>query len=428
MFKKLTPKKIALLSAGLFVFSATTVLTLADEEVVDETELMSEVDDGLHRTPTITADQQVHLLDEEKTAHDGMEIIKRDTLSFPESYPKELKNFETVAERYLLIDQETERVLAAKDAIDPYPIASISKIMPAYLTYKAVEEGKIAMEDVIEVSQEIEDYYSFNPESSSVGLYAGVNYPVKDLLEATMILSANDATAALMWEIYGSEEAAVQAIRNQLYDWGMTDFEFYTTSGFPNRYIPESLWVSGSGEDDQNMMSAADVALMTKKVVEEYPQLLEMTAQNSVVFMEDTDYEEVIANSNALLPDNSLGRDGVTGLKSGFTDAAGKCFVTTTTENDRKEIAVVLKVPDQEDMSSYEETYNLLETAGEFADLYKNKDLPIISLPTLAERQAVEEASRKESMIESDEQATDTTAPRNSPITEFVRRIKSFFN
>ena len=148
----------------------------------------------------------------------------------------------------------------------------------------------------------------------------------------------------------------------------------------------------------------------------------------------DSDHPIKMANNNLLLEGAQYGRPGVTGLKSGYTDEAGKCFVTTTTENGRKLIAVVMGV--QEPYSSYEETKILLDGLNKHPDLYQLEGLATNLLPTQAEKEAQaakaasEEAASKAQAAGSNKEENVESLPnrRNNPFTNFMRSIFGIFN
>ena len=271
-----------------------------------------------------------------------------------------------------------------------------------------------------------------NPDMSAVGLLAGEKYSVEDLIHGVMFLSGNDATSALLWEIYGTEQAAVQAIREQLTDWGFSDFEFYTVSGIPNLYLPETFWMTGSNESSENKMSAADVALMSQYVVKEFPHLLEVTSKNEYTFAAGTDLEQVFYTSNQLLEGQAYGRPGITGLKSGMTDAAGRNFVSTSTENGREVITVVMGLFPREDgleVTTYWETEILLDALADYPDLYTLEGLTSNKHLTRVEREAelaklAEEAAKAEMA----EEGIELDNRRNSPVTNFMRDLFNVFN
>lgn len=384
----------------------------------------------------VTASAQVeNITKTPNLSKDIQEITQYEAIETPENYPQELLDWYASnidARSYVVVDTETNKILAQQEANVPYPIASMSKVMAMYMVYKAIDEGKLALDTKITIPQEIEDYFSFNPEMSAVGLYAGEEYSVEDLIHGVMFLSGNDATSALLWEIYGSEQAAVQAIRVQLTDWGFTNFEFYTVSGIPNLYLPEELWIEGSNENSENKMSAADVALMSQYVVETYPALLDITSKYEYVFAEGTENEQVFYTTNLLLDGQAYGREGITGLKSGMTDAAGRNFVSTSTENGRKVIAVVMGLFDREDglpVTTYWETEILLDALLDYPDLYQLEGLASNKHLTREEREAeLAKLSEENAQAELAEQGIELENRRDSPVTNFMRDLFNIFH
>lgn len=383
----------------------------------------------------VTASAQVENITKiPNLSKDIQEITQYEAIETPENYPQELLDWYASnidARSYVVVDTETNKILAQQEANVPYPIASMSKVMAMYMVYKAIDEGKLALDTKITIPQEIEDYFSFNPEMSAVGLYAGEEYSVEDLIHGVMFLSGNDATSALLWEIYGSEQAAVQAIRVQLTDWGFTNFEFYTVSGIPNLYLPEELWIEGSNENSENKMSAADVALMSQYVVETYPALLDITSKYEYVFAEGTENEQVFYTTNLLLDGQAYGREGITGLKSGMTDAAGRNFVSTSTENGRKVIAVVMGLFDREDglpVTTYWETEILLDALLDYPDLYQLEGLASNKHLTREEREIeLAKLSEENAQAELAEQGIELENRRDSPVTNFMRDLFNIF-
>ena len=116
-------------------------------------------------------------------SQDIQEVTQYDPVEIPEEYPQELLDWYASnidARSYAVIDVETNRILAQTQGNVPYPIASMSKITAVYLVYKAIDEGKLSLDTMVTIPQEIEDYFSFNPEMSAVGLYAGEEYSVED--------------------------------------------------------------------------------------------------------------------------------------------------------------------------------------------------------------------------------------------------------
>ncbi|MCR8969444.1 D-alanyl-D-alanine carboxypeptidase family protein [Facklamia sp. 7083-14-GEN3] len=350
----------------------------------------------------------------------------------PEDYPEELASFfdSSISSRsFLVVDVDTGRILAQKDANIPYPIASITKILTAYLTYQAIESGKLELSSEIEAPSELTQVLSDNPELTSTPLIAGEKYSVDDLLHSLIIKSGNDAASLLMRAVYGSELAATQAMTDQLHQWGFNDFKFYTTSGVPNEYIPEDWRVSGSTASNENTMSAQDLALMTKYIIEKYPQILEISSTINYTFKEGTDYEQILYTPNPLLPGQALGREGINGLKAGLTDAAGDSFIATGEEGGRDIIALSMGNFIQEDgnySSSYDQLTLILDALAEYPDLYQNENLPLNQITQSKVEEKLNEASTdsdEENNSETIQEETTLENRRDNPITNFIKRL-----
>ena len=357
-------------------------------------------------------------------------------LKMPEDYPQDMQKFfdENVdARSFAVVDTATNRILAQRQANVPYPIASMTKIMSAYLVLKAIDEGKITMDTMIKAPQEITDVLSGNYELSSANIQPNVEYSVKDLLYGVMLLSGNDATSVLMWHLYGSEQSGTQAIIDQLHQWGLIDFQMFSTSGLPNQYLPESWWMPGSNSTNENVMSAQDMAYVAQKITEEYPELTQISSTMEYTFKAGTEYEQVFTNSNQLLPGQAHGRPGINGLKSGATDAAGKNFVATGKENDRSIVAVAMGVFPREDgieTTSYWDIEILLDGLSEHKDLYNNPSLPTNKVLSIEERQvqmeaeiASEDAETNGDESNQSDQEDNYVNRRDNPLANFLGRF-----
>ena len=357
---------------------------------------------------------------------DNVLLEPSEPIEMPEDYPSELQEWydnNMDARSYVVIDQATNKILANREGNVPYPIASMTKVLSMYLIYQALDEGTLKLDQEIEIPTEIVEDISSNEELSNVWLVEGIAYPVEDLMYAVMLQSANDATSALMWEIYGSEQAAVQAMQDQLTEWGITNAQIYSTSGAPNSEVPESWWMPGSNEMSENTMSAADMALVAQHTIEEYPQILDITSTREYTYMEGTDEEQILFNPNQLLEGGTYGRSGITGLKSGFTDAAGLNFVATGNQADRDFITVAMGTFG-EGMSSYWEIEILLDGLLDHPEVI-DLDLPTNLKAQEPAEELVEEAAQEDSATED---STPIENNRDNAITNFMRDIFGVFN
>ena len=357
---------------------------------------------------------------------DNVLLEPSEPIGMPEDYPSELQEWydnNMDARSYVMIDQATNKILANREGNVSYPIASMTKVLSMYLIYQALDEGTLKLDQEIEIPTEIVEDISSNVELSNVWLVEGITYPVEDLMYAVMLQSANDATSALMWEIYGSEQAAVQAMQDKLTEWGITNAQIYSTSGAPNSEVPESWWMPGSNEMSENTMSAADMALVAQHTIEEYPQILDITTTREYTYMEGTDEEQILFNPNQLLEGGTYGRSGITGLKSGFTDAAGLNFVATGNQADRDFITVAMGTFG-EGMSSYWEIEILLDGLLDHPEVI-DLDLPTNLKAQEPAEELVEEAAQEDPATED---STPIENNRDNAITNFMRDIFGVFN
>lgn len=248
------------------------------------------------------------------------------------------EDFSVAAKHAIAVEVSTGKVLYEQDAQKPASIASISKLLSVYLVYEALEKGEIQLDTMVDIS----DYpYSLtaNTELSNVNLDAR-SYSVSDLLNASLITSSNSAIIALAEKIAGSEAAFVDKMKAKVAEWGITDATIVNTSGLDNSDLGENIY-PGSKPDDSNQFSALDVAIIARRLILDYPQVLNITSLNAYDFGGYTYY-----STNQMLSDGTHARGGVDGLKTGTSNSAGSSFVATTTQANMRIITVVLNATD----------------------------------------------------------------------------------
>lgn len=248
------------------------------------------------------------------------------------------EDFSVAAKHAIAVEVSTGKVLYEQDAQTPASIASISKLLSVYLVYEALEKGEIQLDTMVDIS----DYpYSLtaNTELSNVNLDAR-SYSVSDLLNASLITSSNSAIIALAEKIAGSEAAFVDKMKAKVAEWGITDATIVNTSGLDNSDLGENIY-PGSKPDDSNQFSALDVAIIARRLILDYPQVLNITSLNAYDFGGYTYY-----STNQMLSDGTHARGGVDGLKTGTSNSAGSSFVATTTQANMRIITVVLNATD----------------------------------------------------------------------------------
>lgn len=265
------------------------------------------------------------------------------------------KGYDAVAKHAIAVEANTGKILYEKDAATSTGIGSITKLLTAYMVYKAVEQGDLKWNSKVDIS----DYpfeLTVSAGVSNIPLDAR-KYTVKQLLDATLISSANSASIALAEEIGGTESKFVDMMKAQLKDWGITDAKIVNASGLNNSYLGDNIY-PGSKSDEENTMSAKDVAIIAQHVVKEYPEILNITKRTEA----DFDGVNKLKTSNYMLKGQPSYRKGVDGLKPGTTDLAGASFVAHSNESGMSIITVILNADntDTDDYARFTATNDLL--------------------------------------------------------------------
>jgi len=213
----------------------------------------------------------------------------------------------------IVVDANSGEVLYSKNADSPRYPASLTKIMTLYLTFEALQSGRLSPDDVLTISA-----HANSMAPTKLGLGAGARIRVDDAIRAVAVKSANDMAVALAERIGGSEErfAALMTLRAQ--ELGMRDTHFANASGLPDR---------------RQLMSARDIALLSRAVMRDYPQYYSYFGIRRFTYR-----GEVMNNHNHLL--DSM--PGVDGLKTGYTNASGYNLSASAVRDGRRLIAVVL--------------------------------------------------------------------------------------
>ncbi len=246
------------------------------------------------------------------------------------------------AEASITVDFETGQILQAENPDEPMGIASMTKMIVEYIVFEEIEAGNVAWDTEITIS----DYayeISQNYELSNVPLKNGETYSLKELYEALAIYSANGATIAIAEHIEGSEPAFVDRMRELVESFGVEDAALFNASGLDRIYLGENVYPE-SVEDDENRMSARSIAKITNRILEDYPEILDIASIPVKTFREGTVDAIEMINWNWMLEGLSHERPGVDGLKTGTTDIAGYTFAGTAQEEDRRLITVVMGV------------------------------------------------------------------------------------
>lgn len=216
----------------------------------------------------------------------------------------------------ILIEKETGTVIYEKNADERLLPASVTKVMTILLIAEAVETGKISLDDTITTSA-----YAASMGGSQVYLEEGEQMPLSEMLKCIVVSSANDAAVAVAEHIAGSEQAFAELMNERAAQLGMANSHFTNCTGLL--------------ESDEHYTSARDIAIMSAEVmkydwIKEYTTIWMDTIRNG---------EFGLSNTNKLI----YYYKGSTGLKTGFTRAAGYCLSATAERDGMELIAVVLK-------------------------------------------------------------------------------------
>lgn len=214
----------------------------------------------------------------------------------------------------ILMEAETGTVLYEYNAEASLYPASVTKIMTMLLVMEALDEGRITEEDAVTASENACSYGG-----TQIYLELGETMTLRDLLKAVCINSANDAAVALAEYVGGSEQAFVERMNRRAEELGMKNTNFVNPCGLP---APD------------HYTCAYDVALMTRELLN-HPHILDYTG----IWMDSLRNGGFgLANTNKLLKTYQ----GMTGMKTGYTEEAGHCLSATATRGDMTLIAVVL--------------------------------------------------------------------------------------
>ena len=215
----------------------------------------------------------------------------------------------------ILVDQATGTVLYEKNADQPMPIASITKVMTLLLTFEAVHAGKFSLSSPVPVSA-----HAAGMGGSQIWLEPGEQFTLDEMLRAICVSSANDAAVAVAELVGGSEGAFVALMNAKAAELGMSGTTFKNACGL---------------DTEGHLSTARDVAVMSRAILTECPEVLHYSG-----IWTDTlrGGETMLVNTNKLL----RRYDGITGLKTGTTGGAGVCISASASRDGLDLIAVVL--------------------------------------------------------------------------------------
>ncbi|EEM01532.1 D-Ala-D-Ala carboxypeptidase A; Serine peptidase; MEROPS family S11 [Bacillus mycoides DSM 2048] len=307
----------------------------------------------------------------------------------------------------ILVEANSGKILYQKNADELLSIASMTKMMSEYLVNEAIAKGKLKWDQKVKVSE-----YAYNISQdrslSNVPLRNGESYTVKELYEAMAIYSANGATIALAEAVAGKEVDFVKMMNDKSKELGLKNYKFVNSTGLTNKDL-KGHHPEGTTPDEENKMSARDVAILAQRLIQDFPKTLDIAKISKKVFREGTPDRIEMPNWNWMLKGLIKEYEGVDGLKTGSTPEAGDCFTGTIERNGMRFISVVIKTKSH--TARFDETKKLYDYG--FANFEMKKMYEKGSSVKGKETVRVENAKDKDVAVQT-KQAVSLPVPKGS--------------
>ncbi len=217
---------------------------------------------------------------------------------------------------YVLLDYQTGQVLAQKDADERLPMASLTKLMTAYIVFSALKAGQLTLNTPVPITDA-----AWRTGGSRMFINPGTQIPVLDLLKGMIVESGNDATVALAQKVGGTRAGFVQMMNEYAQRLGLKSTHYEDVDGLP---MPG------------HYTTARDLATLTRDIIQDFPQYYFIFKIKKFTWDHITQRNRV----SLLWTDPS-----VDGLKTGHTEAAGYCLIASADRKAMRLISVVLHAP-----------------------------------------------------------------------------------
>jgi D-alanyl-D-alanine carboxypeptidase (penicillin-binding protein 5/6) len=244
------------------------------------------------------------------------------------------------AKSYLLIDANSGKVLAEKNADTRLAPASLTKLMSLYIISSTLKNGTIHPDDKVRISTK-----AWKTGGSRMFVKAGDEVPVKDLMQGIVVASGNDATVAMAEYIAGTEEAFTSMMNTQAKNLGMNNSRFLDSTGLPN---------------PNHYSTARDLAILAQNITHTFPEDYKLFSEKSFTYNNIHQ-----SNRNRLLWHYQY----ADGLKTGHTDDAGFCLVASAMKDGMRLISVIMGAPS--DQARTEDSIRLLTYGFRFYETHK---------------------------------------------------------
>lgn len=240
------------------------------------------------------------------------------------------------AKSAIIIEPTTGKIIFEKNSNERLEPASMTKIMTLLLTFEAIDNGRVSLDDMVNISKRAEDMGG-----SQMFLEAGSNIRLEEIIKGVSIASANDGAMALAEFIGGSVENFVDMMNKKVEDLGLSNTHFANPHGL---------------HADNHYSSAYDMAIMASNLIS-HEKVLNYTSIYEDYFNKPDGSRTWLVNTNKLV----RFLEGVDGLKTGYTSEAGYCLTATAKKGNVRYITVVMGEPSSDIRSS--ETANMLNYA-----------------------------------------------------------------
>jgi len=244
------------------------------------------------------------------------------------------------AKSYLLIDYHSGHILAQSNLSDRVEPASLTKLMTAYVVMHEIEDGGIKMEDEVTISEK-----AWRMKGSRMFIEVNSKVTVKELLLGTIIQSGNDASVALAEHTAGSEDSFATLMNKHAERLGMSGSHFVNSTGWP---------------DKEHYTTVSDLAILTRAMIQEFPEHYSLYKIKKYTYNNIPQF-----NRNRLLWID----ERVDGVKTGHTDSAGYCLISSATKNEMRLISVV--VGTKSERARETESRKLLNYGFRFFETFK---------------------------------------------------------
>lgn len=215
---------------------------------------------------------------------------------------------------YILMDFRSGEILAEHNADERLAPASLTKIMTAYVVFNELAEGNLKLDDEVLISER-----AWRTGGSKMFIEVGKRVKVEELLQGMIVQSGNDASVALAEHIAGSEATFADLMNAQAERLGMTGSHFTNAPGLP---------------DPEHYSTPRDIATLARALIRDFPDYYGWYSQLEFTYNGIRQY-----NRNSLLRQDP----SVDGVKTGYTEAAGYCLVSSAKRDDQRMVAVVMK-------------------------------------------------------------------------------------